>query len=178
MEELKLHIGGTEAHPDWTILDIELRPEVDIVADASDLSEFEDNSVSAIYSSHVLEHFYYHIDNQIGKVLKEWHRVLKPGGQLMLSVPDLRLVTWLYQHPYLSAQERMGLMSVMFGGQKNIYDVHKVGFDGDLLAYFLQEAGFKQMERVREFDLFNDHSKTKFLGQLISLNVIATKDEC
>lgn len=62
---LKLHIGGKEAHPDWKILDIEERPEVDFVGDAADLSQFEDNSVEAIYASHVLEHFHHSLNNEL-----------------------------------------------------------------------------------------------------------------
>jgi len=55
MTDIKLHIGGQEPHPDWKILDVEPRPEVDYVGNASDLSQFEDNAISAIYASHVLE---------------------------------------------------------------------------------------------------------------------------
>ena len=42
---MKLHIGGKESHPDWKIFDIEQRPEVDYIGDASDLSQFEDESI-------------------------------------------------------------------------------------------------------------------------------------
>ena len=60
--QMKLHIGGQEKHPEWKIFDIEKRDEVDYVGDASDLSQFEDESIEAIYASHVLEHFYYAIN--------------------------------------------------------------------------------------------------------------------
>jgi predicted SAM-dependent methyltransferase len=76
MEPIKLHIGGQEPHPEWKILDVEPRPEVDYVANANDLSLFESNSVESIYASHVLEHFYYGLNNQLINTLKEWHRVL------------------------------------------------------------------------------------------------------
>ena len=54
---MKLHIGGTEAHPDWKIFNIEEKPEVDFVGDASDLSQFQDESIDTIYASHILEHW-------------------------------------------------------------------------------------------------------------------------
>lgn len=54
---------------------------VDIVANGDSLP-FEDSSWDFIVSSHVLEHFY----NPI-KALKEWHRVVKPGGYIFMIVP-------------------------------------------------------------------------------------------
>ncbi|TAE60041.1 MAG: methyltransferase domain-containing protein [Nostocales cyanobacterium] len=175
MTEIKLHIGGKEAHPDWKILDVEPRPEVDYVGNASDLSQFEDNSIAAIYASHVLEHFYYGIDNELINTLSEWYRVLKPGGKLLISVPDLKKLCWMYLHPDMSVMDRLHLMRIIFGGQTNIYDVHKVGFDSEILALYLEEVGFTEYEEVSEFNLFKDCSSLRIVDTLISLNMIATK---
>jgi predicted SAM-dependent methyltransferase len=172
---MKLHIGGTEPHPDWKILDIEKRPEVDFVCNAADLSQFEDNSIDAIYASHVLEHFYYNIDNELGNVLKEWYRVLRPNGQLMVSVPDMQILCALYSRQSVDSTTRFHLMRILFGGQMDQYDVHKVGFDFDFLTWHLTQVGFCQCQRVMEFNIFNDCSSLRVLGSLISLNVIATK---
>jgi predicted SAM-dependent methyltransferase len=172
---MKLHIGGQEKHPDWKIFDIEKREEVDYVGDASDLSQFEDESIEAIYASHVLEHFYYGVNNELAFTLSEWYRVLKEGGQLMISVPDIRTLCWLYTKPEIGIQERFGIMRMMFGGQINQYDVHKVGFDFDILCYYLAEVGFAECQRVPEFNLFKDCSTLHVFGNPISLNVIATK---
>lgn len=175
LKPLKLHIGGQETHPDWKILDVESRPEVDYVANAQDLSQFESNSIDVIYASHVLEHFYYNLNNELIDTLKEWHRVLKPEGKLLISVPDLKTLCWIYLNPNLLPIERHQLMRIMFGGQTNIYDVHKVGFDFEILALYLEESGFQEYEQVSEFNLFNDCSSLRILNTLISLNVIAKK---
>lgn len=172
---IKLHIGGRQPHPEWKILDIEPRPEVDYVANASDLSQFENSSVQAIYASHVLEHFYHSLNNELITTLKEWYRVLKPGGQLLISVPDLKTLCWLYLNPNLIAIERHQLMRIIFGAQTNSYDVHKVGFDFETLALYLEEVGFEEYEQISEFKLFNDCSSLRILDTLISLNVIAKK---
>ena len=172
---MKLHIGGKEAHPDWKILDAESRPEVDFVGNASCLSQFEDNSLDVIYSSHVLEHFYYQLNNELLNTLAEWYRVLKPGGKLMVSVPDLQVLCWLYLNPNLHPLERHQLMRMMFGGQTNEYDVHKVGFDCDTLTLYLEEVGFQDCTPVTEFGLFQDCSTIKVIDTRISLNMIATK---
>lgn len=172
---MKLHIGGNEPHQDWKIFDIEKRPEVDFVGNAGDLSQFEDESIDVIYASHVLEHFHYALNKELSVTLQEWHRVLKQGGQLMISVPDMRTLCWLYSRPDLDVMTRIHLMRMMFGGQTNQYDVHKVGFDFDILRMYLTDVGFLQTTKVSEFNLFNDCSSLNFLGSPISLNVIATK---
>lgn len=172
---MKLHIGGTEILPDWKILDVYERPEVDFVANASDLSQFADESIDVIYASHVLEHFYYGLGYDLSLTLLEWYRVLKTGGQLMISVPDLRTLAWLYSRPNLDVQTRIHIMRMIFGGQTNEYDIHKVGFDFDILWMYLSDVGFSKCERVEQFNLFNDCSKIQLMGAWISLNVIATK---
>lgn len=172
---IKLHIGGKDSHPDWKILDIEDRPEVDFICNAANLQQFADDSIAAIYASHVLEHFYYGIENELINTLSEWHRVLEPGGKLYVSVPDLKILCWLYLNPNLMPLERHHLMRVIFGGQTNQFDVHKVGFDADILAMYLGEVGFREYEPVSEFGLFTDCSELRILDTLISLNVIATK---
>ncbi|MDX2254568.1 MAG: methyltransferase domain-containing protein [Pseudanabaenaceae cyanobacterium bins.39] len=172
---MKLHIGGTSAHPDWKIFDIEKRDEVDFVGDAADLSQFEDESVDAIYASHVLEHFHHSLNYELVFTLAEWHRVLKKGGQLMISVPDIKTLSWLYSRPNLDLQTRFHIMAMMFGGQTNQYDVHRVGFDFDILCMYLREVGFSECQRVESFNLFDDCSTIQLMGTLISLNAIATK---
>ncbi|CRF32903.1 type 11 methyltransferase [Brachyspira suanatina] len=53
----------------------------DIIASGDDLP-FKDNTVDFILSSHVLEHFFDPI-----KALKEWYRVTKKGGYILMLVP-------------------------------------------------------------------------------------------
>jgi predicted SAM-dependent methyltransferase len=172
---MKLHIGGKETHPEWKILDIEQRPEVDYIGDASDLSQFEDESIEAIYASHVLEHFYYALNYELALTLAEWYRVLKKGRQLMISVPDLRKLCWLYCRPDIDASTRMHIMQMIFGSQTNQYDVHKVGFDFDILCMYLSDAGVTECQHVESCNLFRDCSSIHLFGNLISLNVIAIK---
>jgi predicted SAM-dependent methyltransferase len=173
---MKLHIGGQQVHSDWQILDIEDRPEVDFVGDAQDLSQFEDGSIEMIYASHVLEHFHYGVGNELMNTLREWFRVLEPGGHLLISVPNLRTLCGLYGRPDLGPEDRYHLMRIIFGGHTNEFDVHRVGFDPDILVSYLHGAGFEEwMILDVGFDLFEDCSLVEFKGVMVSLNMMATK---
>jgi predicted SAM-dependent methyltransferase len=46
-------------------------------------------SVTALRANHVLEHQSYEL---VGETLREWARVLAPGGHLDIGVPDARFV--------------------------------------------------------------------------------------
>lgn len=56
-----------------------------LAGDARDLSIFVDNVFDFVFSSHLLEDFV-----ETEAVLREWARVLKPGGNLVLYCPDER----------------------------------------------------------------------------------------
>ena len=66
------------------------------IMDGSQLSEIEDEKYDFLLSSHNLEH----IANPI-KAIKEWVRVLKPGGFMLLVLPDKRF-TFDHKRQYTS----------------------------------------------------------------------------
>ncbi len=170
---LNLHIGGKQPHPDWKILNILPGPEVDFVGDAVSLSQFEDLSVDKIYASHILEHLDYR-GAQEG--LREWFRVLRQGGVLMVAVPDLVALSRLSLRPDLSLYDMQKITGMIFGGQVDEYDYHKAGYRMETLAALLRSVGFGTIYRVEQFGIFNDTSTMTFLGEPISLNVVAHKD--
>ncbi len=170
---MKLHIGGEEAHPDWKIFNVQDGPDVDFVGNCTDLSQFEDNSLDAIYASHVFEHLDY--ISQIVDTLSQCCRILKPEGDLMVSVPNLGVLCQMFVAEGLSTEQRFKLMRMIFGGQTDPYDFHKIGLIEEFLAEYLSAAGFKSWKRVEEFSIFDDASSMRIGGHLISLNMIATK---
>lgn len=172
-EPLRLHIGGQAPKEGWKILNIQPGPHVDFMGSCTDLEQFSDGSVAEVYASHVLEHLDY--VRELPHTLKEIHRILAPTGSLHISVPDLECLMRLYSRPNVSPNDRFMIMRMMFGGQIDAFDFHKVGLTFEFLCHFLGQAGFPAATRVAEHGLFEDTSSMRFLGELISLNVIAHK---
>lgn len=170
----KLHIGGKVRAEGWEVLNALPGPYVDHLGNARDLSAFADGTFAEIYASHVLEHLDYR--GELATALKEWYRVLAPGGRVLISVPDMDVLAHLFlQKDQLDIPARFHIMKMMFGGHDDRYDYHVVGLNEDFLAEFLELAGFDNIRRVEKFGLFDDTSGLDFGGVLISLNVIADK---
>lgn len=62
--------------------------------DAQTLKGLDDNSFQTIYASHVLEHMEDHRE-----ALRNWWRVLRPGGLLLMAVPHRDLYEKKKTHP-------------------------------------------------------------------------------
>lgn len=170
----KLHIGGKLRLDGWEVLNALPGDYVDHVGDARDLSRFADNTFEEIYASHIVEHFDYM--GELENTLREWCRVLVPGGRVGISVPDLDVLARLFvQTEQMSFEDRFLVMRMMFGGHVNEYDHHKVGLGQDLLSGYLMLAGFTDIARVGAFGICDDSSNATFKGVPISLNVLAAK---
>jgi len=169
----KLHLGGLQAKPGWSIVNIQPGPTVDHLGDITDLSFIPDASIEEVYASHVLEHLGY-LD-RLPRALDEVFRVLAFNGRFNISVPDLDVLARFILDAGLSYGERFQVMRMMFGGQVDPHDYHHVGLNFAILETYLKDAGFSEVYRVDEFGLFNDTSSLRVHGRLISLNVVAVK---
>lgn len=74
------HIIGIDNNVDAKLFGMPANP--DINADCDKLGMFADGSIDVIFSSHLIEHF-----EDTEAALKEWWRVLRPGGRLILYWP-------------------------------------------------------------------------------------------
>jgi predicted SAM-dependent methyltransferase len=170
----KLHIGGQVLVKGWEILNINPGPLVDHVSDAGNLQCFADNTFSQVYASHVLEHFDY--TGSLMAALKEWIRVMTPGGTLYVSVPDLDVLARLFlDRELLSYQDRFLAMRMIFGGHIDKSDYHLVGLNEEFLRDILRIAGFTTIRRVENFGIFDDMSTTMLKGVPISVNMVCEK---
>lgn len=172
---LKLNLGGMgEGYLDGHLpgfLTMDLRLGADVQGDCSDLWMFKADSVEALYASNILEHW--EIARTVG-VLKEWARVLKPGGLLYISVPDFDAAVKLYQKVGLVPWLKFHL----WGDQKHPLNYHYTCFTFASLADDLASAGFSDCRRVTFFRIGEKDGSTNVdtvTQKPISLNVIATK---
>jgi len=173
-QQRKLHIGGKIRSAGWEVLNAKPASYVDHICNANNLSQFTDNTFSEIYASHVIEHFDY--KDELQSSLKDWLRVLKPGGKVYISVPDLDVLAELFlAKNKLTVEERFFVMRMIFGGHIDKYDYHVVGLNEEFLTNVLIHSGYVNIQRVKDFGLFTDTSSMIFKGTPISLNMIAEK---
>ena len=157
---LKLNLGcGKDVRESYLNLDLFSDDPRVIKMDIRKL-EFEDNSVDGILASDVLEHFSH---RETYDLLKEWNRVLKPGGQIIIRCPNLKL----QMQAYMRGDWDADIASFMiFGGQTNPGDYHCIGFDKESIEKHLNETGFK-ISDYKEEDFPQNEMK-------INLNMIVT----
>lgn len=122
------------------VLTVDIRDEVkpDYRSDLRKLP-FANNEFDIVYSSHTLEHF---PRADVGNVLDEWIRILKPEGELRLILPNLE---------WAAEQIKLGIvnddvLNVLYGAQTYGENFHQVGFTPKVLESMLQARGFKRQD--------------------------------
>jgi glycosyltransferase involved in cell wall biosynthesis/predicted SAM-dependent methyltransferase len=141
---VKLNLGsGNKRYYDYLSCDKYPGKEVDEVFSLNDIP-YADNTVQSIHSEHALEHLY-HADAR--QALKEWYRVLIPGGDIHLQLPDLEECC----RQYLNAKDKAykdWYRYTIYGIQRSLADepiegqVHHTGFSLNELQQELQNLGF------------------------------------
>lgn len=127
---------------------------------------FPDESASAIYASHVLEHLYV---EEAQQAIREAYRVLVPGGVIRVVVPDLSAIVQEYidlsargqalQDSDLRPADQFNQKLLMRWpspkASKSLYRVygawqdfhsHKWMYDLDSLTHLLRREGFVEVE--------------------------------
>jgi SAM-dependent methyltransferase len=154
---------------EWKEIRLESRPgmDADIEGSIHDLSKVPNASVDAVYSYHNIVFLYPH---EVITVLKEFKRVLKEDGIVVLTCPDLqsaceaivadKLLEPLYNND-------MGVpispLDIVYGirantGQGYTNMAHKCGFTYSALLNALGESGFVSYfggRRPSAYDLWN-----------------------
>lgn len=143
--------------PGWVNIDVRDIPGIDYVVDVRDLSIFPDASFDLVRASHILEHFY--ID-ELEKVFSEWNRVLRPGGWIMVCVPNFNLTLLRYLvnphsiNPCLISEFGTAIVSQIYGfgytGHENHFYKHKMVYNQKSLAAVMKKYG--GLKNIRSFN--------------------------
>lgn len=139
-----------ERFPGWEIVRLDSDPDVspDVVGDIRDIP-LPNETFDAVWCSHALEHLYEH---EVPGALAELRRVLRPGGEIIVSVPDLRAVAReivegrLTDTLYDSDAGPIRPLDVVYGFQpyvrREMLYAHRIGFDRVSLTAAMGAAGF------------------------------------
>jgi predicted SAM-dependent methyltransferase len=152
---LDIGAGRVLGRNGWTTVDGEKG--ADIQFNLLNRFPLPDDCVEKLYSSHVLEHFFY---PDIMRLLRECHRILKPGGTISICVLDATIFIAGYQHPERMREREAGFFQTAFHYHTPIdylnyiaymWNDHRHLFDEANLIAILQAAGFQDVTR-RDFD--------------------------
>ena len=151
--------------PEWREIRVDIDPAVapDFVCSIAALTPIASEAVDAVWSSHNLEHIYRH---EVPAALSEFCRVLKPGGLLLLTIPNLQKAAefvaqdQLEHEIYRSPAGPITPLDMIFGHTPSLarghgFMAHKTGFTARALERLLLDAGFVDLELRRDqFDLW------------------------
>jgi len=146
-------------------LDIDKNVNPDILGTLTDMKSVETGSVDAVYSSHNIVNLFPH---EVPITLKEFYRVLKDDGIVVITCSDLQSVgkaileDKLLQTLYSSPLGPVTAFDILYGHRNitadgNINIIHKTGFTYSLLNRAFFDAGFKARyggRRPQGCDLF------------------------
>jgi predicted SAM-dependent methyltransferase len=118
---------------------------------------FEDGSFAYVFSEHMIEHIPY---TTACRMLSECHRVLKPGGKIRISTPDLDVFLRLYRPDltedeiaYIASRSQMYFPNNSFPHPTFVLNnivrnwEHTFIYDEDVLRHVLETAGFVDVKR-------------------------------
>jgi SAM-dependent methyltransferase len=170
-ERRVLHVGCGPADPgklpadwfpaaSWQEIRLDIDPAVrpDVIASITDMAAVGSGTVDAVWSAHNVEHLYPH---EVPLALAEFRRVLRPGGFVLLTLPDLQQVAELVAQDrltdpaYVSPAGPITPLDMLYGhrvalAQGNTYMGHRGGFTARTLRAALEAAGFPTVQVVRD----------------------------
>lgn len=153
-QPIKLNLGCGDkilnGYINVDVVDARAGKKPDIICDLHDLGLFETNSVDEILAVHVVEHFW---QWEVIDILKEWVRVLKPGGKMILECPNLvSAAEEFLKNADIAAMggpEGQRSMWVFYGDPawKDPLMIHRWGYTPRSLAMVMKAAGLNNLQQ-------------------------------
>ncbi|MEM9024108.1 MAG: methyltransferase domain-containing protein [Bacteroidota bacterium] len=158
----KLQLGADQhVLPGWLNTDLMEQdttypPEM-VKLDARKSLPFPDQSFDRVFSEHMIEHINYHDGRNL---LRECHRILKPGGIIRLATPDLKVLLDLYQAESRTPIQEKYVRFITDRFLPGIHDYqgifvlnnafynwgHRFLYDRHTLTALLRECGFDRFQ--------------------------------
>ncbi len=166
-----LHVGCGAPSPDkipaaffapgeWQELRLDIDPGVapDIQASITDMHMVADASVDAVWSAHNLEHL---LPHEVPVALAEFFRVVRPGGFVLVTLPDLQQVAELVAQgkledaAYVSMMGPITPLDMLYGlrsalAEGNLFMAHRMGYTAGTLEGYFTRAGFAPVRVIRD----------------------------
>ena len=166
--------------------DIDSSVEPEIIGSMQDMSVVQNESVDAIFSSHNIEHLYFH---EIPIALSEFYRVITKEGYVVITCPDLQSVCSLVAEDkmeevaYMSPAGPIAPVDMLFGYRAaiqngNIYMAHNTGFTQKTLIKSFENIGFTRTISIKRpspyFDIwmvaFKENLKDELMRDIAALH--------
>ena len=160
--KIEFGCGETPTKKGFKTCDIRNVPGVDFVCTAWDIDKHvQENSVDEIFSRHFFEHLTF---KQGATVLKKWHKILKPGGKCEMMLPNMtfHIDQWVnkrYEGKNLR-HAKAGFWGWQRGELDDTWDIHKSGYDRELLTIAVEQKGFVRIKSLMPDD--NKHLHLEF----------------
>ena len=116
------------------------------IRDRSNGIPFNDNTVDFIYTSHFVEHL---SRKNALTLLKDSYRVLKKGGMMRVSIPDLEYAISLH---HLGKKDEMLSQYFFVEDDGASFSQHRYMYDYELLSKVLSDIGFSDIRKC-EFQI-------------------------
>lgn len=137
-DAIKFNLGcGPKLEPGYLNVDVTDK-RADFLADCTNL-DWPMHIADEIMAIHLLEHIQV---EKVMDVLKGWHRILKPGGKLVMEMPDILELCRNFEAA--DEKQRYLLINCIYGATLPQYP-HRWGWYPKILADHLAGAGFKDI---------------------------------
>ncbi len=157
-EARKLHLGaGPNVLDGWFNTDASPIDKRVFYVDASRSLPVDDQTFDYLFSEHLIEHLTY---MDALSMLKECHRILRPGGRIRIATPDIDKIIQLRVTEKSDLQQRYVKWHIdTFFPEVGVYDDifvinnafsgfgHKFLYDENTLRTFMIKAGFSKIVR-------------------------------
>lgn len=142
---MRLNLGcGKDIREGYVNLDINPLLSGASYCDVTSLSNYKDGEVEEILALDIIEHF---PKVKINPILKEWCRVLCPGGKLTIRTPDVDRIFELYQEAKVGEITWERLSEIIHGKQDGPFNFHFVSLSFPWIKSILKKHGMRKLSK-------------------------------